>query len=940
MTSAPSVFARAFDCVVCGAGLVGYAAARRLAAAGLDTLLVEPSADLLWESSRALENSAAAPAGHAAWHAWIDTLRDRGDADRDWFEPAIAEILAADHLARPDTKLRALLHAHPVALELAGGVARALVVATKNGPRRIRARRWIDATETGLLARLADPRATPRAPASLHRGLVLHSLRADALDLAVRPLLDRHPGLEWLRSRRLGERRLRWTVSPGTPWHRRTVELLGELRALLASAADAPDLLVSHCAMRDYPIYAAALAPALALPANLVVLSPSLRPEPLATPAERFTLGDSVPTDRPADLAPAAPDAPASLPAPAETLAPRDVVVAGVGTGGAAAVIAAAREGARVLALEFTALPGGVGTGGGINGYFHGAPGGLQDEIDRRVRELDPLLAEPGAHRAGWHHESKKIVLHQLFEECGAEFLGDALLCGVERDGDGRVLALLVAREGRLLRVPAAAFIDGTGDGDLCVLAGAETALGRPGDGRPLSFSQSAFGVVPGPRGVLFHGCNFDAGWVDPADPEDLTRARLSGIAQHLHTDWTREHRIVALAPVLGLRQARQILTDRDVAFADLIAHARFEDSIGEVETVADTHSVDFEFESDELAFYYWTCRGFRHSLRAQLPYRMLLPRGLANVWIACRAAGVSNDAFYGLRMQREMQRFGEAAGIAAARAAAARVGSREIDLPALLSALDRSGSRPAEPLPDPAPDDAALLAALDQGRPGVHLWRIQRAPERHRAAVRARLDSSDDLVSFQAAAILALWSDPEAEPRLLRALEQRETGPALDAPRVPGAFAQCIDLPAWLQAVVLLRRVGTAQSLPALRALAEQPRHPLNIRTILALTLERLAPRVGPAPDLVTALDALVATPVPDPVLPPSRSLWFKLEGLPQKQLGNDRGAPVDEDHTWQLHLVVARARRALGLPAQPAAAPFARDPRALVRRAFAAAT
>lgn len=613
------------------------------------------------------------------------------------------------------------------------------------------------------------------------------------------------------------------------------------------------------------------------------------------------------------------------------------MLVAGAGTGGAIAAIAAARTGARTLAIDHTGYPGGVGTGAGICGYFHGAKGGLQDEIDRRVQTMSSLLAGAPAGLNGWHHEAKKIVLFSLFDETGVAFVGDALLAGVERDASGRVSAALAVVEGRLSRLPAGGFVDGTGDGDLAVFAGARFVAGRPGDHRTLSYSQSIFSLAPKEGRLDVRSCNFDAGWVDPTDPEDLSRARLAGIAQHLPAAWTQPDRPVAVSPLIGLRQSRQIETDLKVSFADLVGHARFDDSIGEVSTVADTHSVDFEFETDSLAFYYWTCRGFRHPLRSELPYRMLLPRGLANVWLACRAAGIDVAAAYGLRMQREMQRFGEAAGIAAALSAREGTDARGIDLAGLLTALDRSGSRPAGRLVDPVPSAGELLASLDQGLPGIHLWHLHLRPDLHSAAVRSRIASPDARVSFHAAAILATWRDPAAEPRLLSAFEAREEGPAPEERPVPGAFGQCIDLPFWLQAVVLLRLAGTARCLPALRTLAEAPAQPLNVRTILALTLERLAGRIGAHDDLTAALTALLADDLPDPLLPPSRSLWRTLHGEPQKKLGNDRGADTREDHTWQLHLVVGRARRTLGLPPLPGASALARDPRAFVSRALA---
>jgi hypothetical protein len=929
-----SIFEHTFDTVVFGAGFVGLSAARALAAQGIDTLLVESSGDLLWEATRALENTTTASAPSPAWETWLSSLAARQAADTHWFDPAFAEILSAHELTSSAKGPRTLFYASPVAIETGPSGLTAVVVATKSGPRRLQARRWIDATEQAHVTRLAQPSLVTRTPSHIYRNAVLQTTQPDILDAALVLLLRNHTDLECLPSLRTGERRLRWTTgAAAAPWHLRLPALIRELRVLTSAP-----FVVSHCAMQDFPVYAAATAATTdGLPANLLVFSPSLRGEILATPADRHALGTRLTSALSPIPASAHTLSTTVAPAPQITLDACDVLVAGAGTGGALAAIAAAREGARTVVLDATSYPGGIGTGAGICGYFHGAKGGLQSDIDLRVQAMSELLAGTPHTLSGWHHEAKKIILLQSFDESGVTFLGDTLLTGVERDTAGRVLAALVVTGGRLVRLPAAAFVDSTGDGDLAALAGASFVTGREGDGRTLSYSQSIFSLVTHENRTGVRSCNFDAGWVDPTDPEDLSRARLAGIAQHLLIDWTPPDRAVAVSPLLGLRQSRQIDTDHTVVMADLVGHARFDDSIGEVETVADTHSVDFEFESDELAFYYWSCRGFRHDLRSELPYRMLLPRGLANVWVACRATGISVDAAYGLRMQREMQRLGEVSGIAAARAAANRTDSRRIDFAALQTSLDHSGARRADRPESPVPPATELFAALETGLPGVHLWHLSRCPDLHADAVRARLASAHPRVSFYAATLLAMWNNPAAEPRLLTAVAERETGPTPEEKPVRGAFAQCIDAPFWLQAVVFLRRVGTARSLPALLALAQTPANPLNVRTTLALTLERLAQRLGAHTDLIAALDALLSSDIPDPLLPPSRSLWRTLNNEAQKKLGNDRGAPVAEDHTWQLHLIVARTRQALALAPLPAASIYAQDTRAFVRQAFA---
>lgn len=938
MTTFRSVFDEVFDVVVLGGGFVGLAAARSARAVGNRVLLVEASGDLLWEATRALETTVITSEGASeGWRRWLRGLEERQAADGQVFDAAGAEVLMAYELAAEEAPFRTLLYAAPVAVERGDdGLMTSVIVATKSGARRVAGRRWIDASEGGQLAKLARPGLVGRGAREVFRSLILQSPGAEALDPFLGDLAQREPGLEiFANSLRPGERRLRWRADG--PWHQRATALVGALREMVAGSAV---FAVSHCAMADFPVYRVEdeLQPPAGLPANLLVLSPALTTVALATPGDRFALGESAGSRLDA-LPPSRPVArpPARLPEPVAELAGYDVVVAGTGTAGAAAAVSAGRQGARTLALDQAGFPGGVGTGGMICGYFHGAAGGLQEEFDALSKAMTELVTgEPGSLR-GWHHDAKKIALLMLFERAGVDFQGNVLLAGVEDNGAGRVEAALVVKDGQLLRVPAQAFIDSTGDADLAAFAGAQAISGRPGDSRTLSYSQSVLHLRKGEKPWLAQGCNFDAGWVDPTDPDDLTRARLRGIAQHLRAEWTAADRPLTIAPILGLRQSRQIETDVQITLADLTGGRVFEDSIGRTETVADTHSVDFEFETDEMAFYYWTCRGFRTPLRCELPYRMLLPRGLENVWVACRAAGISVEAAYGLRMQRDMQRLGEAAGIAAAMAAETGKAARSIDLPGLRAALEKSGAREAKAqAAAEAPELENLLAELDKGLPGFHLWQLYQAGDACRDAVLSRLRSGEPRSSFYAAALVAMSNGPEAEPRLLEALAAREVGVAPEERTVWGAFGQCIDLPFWLQAVLLLRRIGSEACLEPLRALAAEPGLPLNVRTILALTLEQLALRLGSRPEIAQVLEALLATKIPDPVLPPSRSLWHTLAGQPQKRLHNSREARVEQDHTWQLHLVIARTRKILGLAPLAEAGAFRQDARALVRRAF----
>lgn len=946
--SAPwqSVFGQIFDVVVIGAGAIGFAAARELAATGRKVLLVESSGALLWEATRAQDNRNKVSNTRGAstrWEDWLGELAKRQGAETGFFDGALAEVLAAHELRQAFPRLTTLFLSVPVAVEKNGDNLTAVIVATKAGLRRVYGRQWIDTTENGVVARLLNPRleAVRRQPVALLRTVVIQLFpEVEQLEEKVLALATDWPGLELRFSVRPNERRLVWHARGA--WHREVTDLVRALR--YAVGVGDQRLMVTHCGIREFPVYHDMDADSVSSVANLLLLSPSFARGGLACIGDRFSLGASC--FKNIELLPEA--SPVIREQPSEPAWPDDsgkltseVVVAGSGTAGAIAALAAASNGASVLALDAAELPGGIGALGGINGYCAGAEGGLQSELDHRTAEMNHLLEGAEGHAGRWHHNARSLALLDWFEQERIRFVGGQMLWGALRNADGRLVkAVFTASEEGVFSVSAEAFIDSTGDGDLAATAGAEFSQGRGGDGRTLSYSQASFFVVEDANGRRVNWKNYDAGWVDATDPEDISRAMLEGRSQYLRDVWTQPDRPLQLAPLLGLRQTRQILTDRNVRFSDMIEHARFEDAVGVARTILDTHSVDFEFEDDEVAFYYWGCRSFMFRARSELPYRMLLPRNLDNVWIACRAAGMENGAAYGLRMQRDMHRLGEAAGVASALAVSARVDSRQIDFESLRTKLQASGAYTgADMLPQDGP--AAIsdpVGRLERGEPGVHLWWIYRHPERFRSVVETTLDSSNESASFQAASILAMWNCRKAEPRLLRALACLEEGPPA-TPESGGAYGQEIDIPYWLQAVFLLRRCGSAACLSALKELAARSGQLLNIRTMIALTVERLARSEHglPRDEALDVLSLLLRDPLPDPLLNPNRSLWRTLRGEEQIVLQCPSGVDLRHDHTWQLHLSVVKARQALGVEPHAEAAQYRADERFYVRKAFA---
>ena len=169
-----------------------------------------------------------------------------------------------------------------------------------------------------------------------------------------------------------------------------------------------------------------------------------------------------------------------------------DVFVAGGGTAGCIAAIAAARQGARVLLVEKQPVPGGTLTNGGIGLYSYFAAvgadggarrvvGGLPWELAQRLQEeqgATGFIPSPGdrhsiPYRFVADHEVYKGVISEMLLQSGADVLLQTQLAGAERE-DGRIASVLIAGKDGVESVRAGTYVDATGDGDLARFAGCE----------------------------------------------------------------------------------------------------------------------------------------------------------------------------------------------------------------------------------------------------------------------------------------------------------------------------------------------------------------------------------------------------------------------------------------------------------------------------------
>ena len=949
-----SCFTRRFDLITFGTGYAAFGAVLKAHEQGKTVCIVSRQSDLLWESGRAFMPYAGTSAD-PLWKSWTTELQNRNAATNTEIDGALAEVIATELIAQKTIEV--LYYSTPVAVEKSNDKLEAVIVATKAGYHRLVAHQWIDATEKAEVLCLTDPNLAARTPAK--RNLFAYYQRLEwpdqneyhlstsTADLALSPTL-------WPRQRRL-------TISLSGETERPRNHMISSLQTFFEAhgqvLTDAP---MSHCSLIDCPEYSPGNAPTLSLPSNVLSASPAVSSKAIITLADRFALGvktadqlanhtvHNPPSDihnRPINVS-------------AQRSLETDVFVAGAGTGGAYASISAARTGANVIVIEPYEFPGGIGAGGGIHWYYYGIPGGLQAEADQRTLDIMPFFGGK-RHVRGFHPEARKLILETMFDEAGITFLKGAMVCAAHTK-DQNVTHVTSATARGLIDIRAHAFIDATGDGDLCVQAGADYTLGREGDGLVHAYSQSG-GRLSERDGLLtVNHMNFDAGFTDPTDPEDLSRARIVGIRQYLQDQFSDESRWTYIAPAIGLRQSRQIKTDYTVTLSDLIERRKFPDAVGYTGAHYDNHAVDYEFESDEGLFWVWLCRAWRDGRTAcEIPYRMILPKNLDNVWIACRAAGVTQDAHHSFRMQRDIQRLGEIAGNAAALSVIHQCGSRDVPFVALrnrlaeTSALDLDKS---ELTLDFGPTDGLNtlselcneseisqeqidegLEALQNGQSSRAVWYLYRAGDRVRSEVIAALDSQNPLTSWIAAGVLALWGDTSAEHRLLNAIRTQEYGyNDTDDAKKPEQFNRVV--PNWMAAISFLRCNGTQNTLPVFQDFVSQGNLALNVRTGMALTLERLVDRKiltkSDRDTLTPLLNAIGSGNTPGTYEIPQRNLTLA-SNSPQQRSGPQRN--THDDYSWQLVLILSRINKKLGLPIPEEAEQYRNDPRALVRRAFA---
>ncbi|MDF2720712.1 MAG: hypothetical protein K0Q59_387 [Paenibacillus sp.] len=597
------------------------------------------------------------------------------------------------------------------------------------------------------------------------------------------------------------------------------------------------------------------------------------------------------------------------------------------------AAIAAAEEGAGVLVVEGDRTIGGTGVRASVHHYYYGSAGGLQNAVDQRVRHKTKLL---GSSVHGFQPEAKRAVVAEMMRQLGIRVLYNAVVAEalLERN---RLVGAIIETVDSTIEVRAEVAIDCTGDGDLAYLAGVPYTLGREWDG-----AMHPYSIIP--RFVdeeqVKRYTNFDAGWTDPTDVRELSRAYISGrqYAWKPGEDARTKH-YTEMSAQIGIRESRYMIGEYVLQHEDLVLDRRFDDCILHCSSHYDNHAYDYANESKLAQLWVAVCglHGLRYG--GDIPYRCIVPLEVDGLLVGCRALSADRDAAIAMRMQRDMHKLGEAAGVAAALCVKQAANPRDLNVAVLQQRLIARGvlgpdarvreSKPTisigrndsaqsarftnEQASDPAAIDAyiACLGAEDEGKALWWLWHI--GSGKAVPALKKALPQAEGTRLRGIAFALALHGEQASVPVLLETIRSR------DADKPGGNNARTAER--WLAAFIVLKWMRCKEAITdAIRLLGSDQRsgerlHVLHYMIAVADQLDDTEK---------SAMAASIQSMLAEPELGDDYKLW-----------GVNTHDTKAGSIKWSLEMTGGYALELIGYAGLPAILKYADDPRAHARTA-----
>ena len=425
-------------------------------------------------------------------------------------------------------------------------------------------------------------------------------------------------------------------------------------------------------------------------------------------------------------------------------IAEPDVFIAGSGSAGSTAAIAAARElqggnpQAKVLLVERYGFLGGTSTA--VLDTFYGfyTPGtiskkvvsGIPDDVVAELRKLDRVIERPNTFGAGtgvtYNPEYLKVAWERLAQRAGVDLLLHTFVTDVVLEGD-RITGIIVDGKSGLGLIRPKVIIDGSGDADVCALA--QVPFEKAGDIDPAQTLTTTFKLAnvnvaearkfPRADFLARMGEAADSGKydlprregsvhitpiegvmatimtrlevADPTTPRDLTSAEIEGRRQALEYErFLRDYipgyeaaRLVTFSTQIGVRETRRVYGEYRLTREDVLGARKFDDVVGLCGAPIEDHHAGASTKWLYLP----------DGATVDIPYRTLVPQKVENLYVAGRCFSATHDAHASVRSMAQCMAMGQAAGTAAALCIIRNNQPRDLNVRQLQDKLRKTGA-------------------------------------------------------------------------------------------------------------------------------------------------------------------------------------------------------------------------------------------------------
>lgn len=404
-----------------------------------------------------------------------------------------------------------------------------------------------------------------------------------------------------------------------------------------------------------------------------------------------------------------------------------DICVIGGSCTGVFAAVRAARLGARVVIVEKQNRFGGIATCG-LVGMWHSLfdiqnetqiIGGLTFEVMERLKKhnaISDFTNRQDSRNCGVRFNTEELTLELdeiISEHRNIKVLFNTYFSRAVMSEAGKIDAVILENKSGRFAVRAKAFVDASGDGDLCFSAGLPmrsvphpqpptacarferwNTLGNVNLKELMDKYRSEYPTLPCgyywgtgiPGSDMFMLAGTRVFNCDCANGDDLSKAEMESRRQvRALMNMLRDKvpgadiSLQALPSLIGIRESRHIESVFKLAGADLLHGKHFEDAIANGTYPVDIHgdsddSIRFmHLSGDEAVFKgnvlvksgRWLPEG-QYTPFYQIPLRSLIPQGAQNVIAAGRMLDADAEAFGAVRVMVNLNQCGEAAGVAA----------------------------------------------------------------------------------------------------------------------------------------------------------------------------------------------------------------------------------------------------------------------------------